>query len=72
LDKPFVLGYALKKIRRSVMGATRSADYDEHALWGEGQTFTDGEEEWEVTDLVASQELSGDGNARNNDVTKTM
>ena len=36
LDKPFVLGYALKKIRRTVMGATRSADYDDHALWGEG------------------------------------
>jgi hypothetical protein len=72
LDQPFVLGYALKKIRRTVMGTTRSANYDEHALWGEKQASPEGEEEWEVTDLIGTQELSSDDNARDSKGTKTL
>jgi hypothetical protein len=60
LTKPFVLAYALKKIKRKAMGGFSGEDDKSHALWDDSST---GEKDdmWEVEDFVQDRDVNAYG-----------
>jgi hypothetical protein len=63
LPQPFVLAYALKKIRRKALGGAGSQDYNKHALW-DGKKRTGIDDEWEVEDLVQTEDTDAEKKAK--------
>jgi hypothetical protein len=57
LTKPFVLAYALKRIRRKVMGGVSSKDHNTHALWDDSKALAVDDDEWEIEEFT--EELNG-------------
>jgi hypothetical protein len=56
LPQPFVLAYALKKIRKKALGGVGSRDYNEHALW-DGKKRSGIDDEWDVEDFVQTEDM---------------
>jgi hypothetical protein len=56
LASPFVLAYALKKIRRSMLGSVKSKDHNSHALW-DGSTALAADDEWTAEDFTPELEV---------------
>jgi hypothetical protein len=63
LPQSFVLAYALKKIRRKALGGAGSQDYNKHALW-DGKKRTGIGDEWEVEDLVQTEDTDAEKKAK--------
>ena len=50
MTKPFVLAYALQKIRRKMLGGVGSNNLTSHALWGDTKSPSD--DEWDIEDFT--------------------
>jgi hypothetical protein len=51
MTKPFVLAYALKKIRRKMLGGSGSNNLTSHALWDDAKSSAK-DDEWDTEDFA--------------------